>query len=308
MLDSDWRSGILAVSLLAITLAIAGAAPTDSDIETLIARGSYSQALAALEATDQRSARWHLLASKVFDGLGRPARAASEAEKALDLEPGNEAHHLQLGQILLTNNNAAAARRVFATALEGFPDSHLLRVGNGLALNRLQHFEEAEREFGRVLARQPALGIALDGLIEAYLQQVRYEQAADAAARFIAANAEDYRGHYYAGLVAEKAGSSPADAEKSLRRSIARNDSFAPARALLGKVLLDRGRPQEAALMLEGAILLKPDYAVGHLHLARAYSRLGRRQDAQRHMRRVQELDRARQEPAPVLRRRGQAP
>ncbi len=304
VLDGYRIRSVLAASILLGPALVYTAAPTISEIEGLIAHGKYNQALAALEAISRRSAHWHFLASKVFDGLEQPARAASEAETALDLDPAKEAHHLQLGQLLLTHNNADSAREVFFNALKQFPGSTLLGVGNGLALNRLQRFDEAELEFRQLLARQPKLGIALDGLVDACLQQVRYEEAATAAARFMAANADDYRGYYYAGLVADKSGSPPADVEKLLRMALDRNDRFAPARVHLGKALLRQGRPEEAALMLEGAVLLKPDYVLGHLHLARAYGRLGRRQDAERHVQLVQDLERIQQQPAPVLRRR----
>ena len=308
MLNHCCRRGASSVSLLFLAAATAAAAPGISDAEALVSQGRFEQALEELEAAPSRNARWHLLASRIFDGLKDPVRAAGEAQEAVDLDPGSEAHHLQLGQILLTHNNADGAHEVFSTALQRFPDSDLLRVGNGLALNRLQQHEDAEAEFREVLTRRPTLGIALDGLVEARLHLVRYEEAANAADRFMAASPVDYRGYYYAGLVKQRTGAPPEDVEGLVRQAIDRNERFAPAHALLGQVLLMQGRLEEAALTLEGAIVLRPDYVLGHMHLARAYGRLGRRQDSERHMRRVRELERAQREAAPVLRRRPENP
>ncbi len=290
--------------LLLLSLVVCTATTRMPDVERLISEGKAQEALAVLESVSTRSAQWHLLASRVFDQLGHPARAASEAENAIDFDPGNEANHLQLGQVLLTNNNPAAAREIFDEALERFPDSDLLRLGLGLALNRLQFHEEAEPEFRKLLARRPNLGIALDGLVEACIQLVRYDQVAEAASEFLKASPADYRGYYYSAVAGERTGLPPLAVENLLRKAIDRNAAFAPAHALLGKVLLQQDRPEEAALTLEGALRLRPDYVVGHIHLARAYQRLGRTEDSERHSRLVRELDEDRRRPGPALRRR----
>ena len=295
--------------LLLVLSAVAGTAAVPlGEVERLIAEGRPQDALAALEAIPARSAHWHLIASRIFDQLEQPVRAASEAEAALQLDPGNEANHLQLGQVLLTNNNPAAAREIFAEALSLFPESDLMRLGLGLALNRLQQYEEAEIEFRQVLARKPDLGIALDGLAEACIQLVRYDQVAQAASDFLKASPADYRGYYYSGVAGERTGVPPITVENLLRKAIERNATFAPAHALLGKVLLQQNRPQEAALTLEGAVRLRPDYVLGHIHLARAYQSLGRTEDAKRHTILVRELDEQRRTPGPALRRREPAP
>lgn len=295
-------------TLLLVLSVVAGTAAPLSEIERMISEGRPQDALGALEAISARTAHWHLVASRVFDQLDQPVRAASEAEAAVQLDPGNEANHLQLGQVLLTNNNAAAARKIFVNALELFPESDLLRLGLGLALNRLQLYEDAELEFRQVLTRRPDLGIALDGLVEACLQQVRYDQVARAASDFLKVSPTDFRGYYYSGVAGERTGLPPLAVENLLRKAIERNATFAPAHALLGKVLLQQNRPEEAALTLEGAVRLRPDYVFGHIHLARAYQTLGRTEDAKRHTMLVRELDERRSKPGPALRRREPAP
>ena len=299
---------ILATLLLVFSAMAGTAAGPLADVERLISEGRPQDALAALEAISGRTAHWHLVASRVFDQLDQPVRAASEAEAAVNLDPGSEANHLQLGQVLLTNNNPDAARTIFADALNLFPESDLLRLGLGLALNRLQLYEEAEIRFRQVLMRRPNLGIALDGLVEACIQLVRYDQVAQAASDFLKVRPTDYRGYYYSGVAGDKTGRPPLAVENLLRKAIERNATFAPAHALLGKVLLQQNRPEEAALTLEGAVRLRPDYVFGHIHLARAYQSLGRTQDAKRHTMLVRELDEQRREPEPALRRRNPDP
>ena len=105
-----------------------------SSPEKLIAAGEYRQALAALENISPATARRHLLASKALDGLDEPARAVSEAEAGLELDPRNESLHLQLAQIFLSRNTPQAAYEVFSDAQRLFPDSILVQLGKGLAL------------------------------------------------------------------------------------------------------------------------------------------------------------------------------
>jgi Flp pilus assembly protein TadD len=57
---------------------------------------------------------------------------------------------------------------------------------------------------------------------------------------------------------------------------------FADARYLLGKILLAQGATAEAIAQLEAATRLAPDEANAHYQLARAYTSLGRAEDAQR--------------------------
>jgi tetratricopeptide (TPR) repeat protein len=78
---------------------------------------------------------------------------------------------------------------------------------------------------------------------------------------------------------------------------------WARAHALLGKTLLQLGRNQEAILALEAAVRLRPDYLLGRLHLARAYRKVGRLEDAKKEAEIVKELERRQHEPVPSLRR-----
>src|SRR5215218_9974782 len=83
------------------------------DVEALLARGEYRQALQQLSNSAERSAPWHLLASKAYDGLNDPEKAVAEAEEALRLDPDQPANHVQLAQIFLARNTPKAAFDIF---------------------------------------------------------------------------------------------------------------------------------------------------------------------------------------------------
>jgi tetratricopeptide (TPR) repeat protein len=63
------------------------------------------------------------------------------------------------------------------------------------------------------------------------------------------------------------------------------------ARHVYGRLLLETGRVQEAVAQLENAVRLAPDSPQSHFALARAYSRAGRKQDAEREQAEFQRLE-----------------
>ncbi|MGH9663247.1 MAG: hypothetical protein ACRD9L_02345, partial [Bryobacteraceae bacterium] len=77
------------VRVVTALLAIAAVSRGVSTIEQQIAAGEFRAALAALQATPgpERNARWHLLASRAWDGIDDPAKAVEEAQAAINLDP-----------------------------------------------------------------------------------------------------------------------------------------------------------------------------------------------------------------------------
>jgi tetratricopeptide (TPR) repeat protein len=270
-------------------------------VEKLLASEEYTKALEALKTIPASNARWHLLASKAFDGLRERGRAVAEARQALEMDGASESHHLQLGQLLLSYGAPQQAYEVLSSAQRLFPDSLLIRLGKGLALKELDRYEEAEKELLECLRRRPNLGVALDALATVYIHTKRYEETRQAAERFLRDNPVDFRGYYYLAAARDGLKLEAAETEKLLREAIAIKPDFAASHALLGKILLESGKPAEAAPVLEEAVRLRPDYAPSHYYLATAYRRLGRNDAAAREFQAVSDLNRKERESAPLL-------
>jgi tetratricopeptide (TPR) repeat protein len=275
--------------------------PEWTAIESAISAAGWSRAQLLLERVPSRGVRWHILASKVFDGKGDPSRAVEEAEAALALDPRSEPAHLQLGQIFLGNNTPAAAVEIFTEALGIFPDSLMLRLGRGLAYKDLARFDEAEQDLRACLARNPAMAVAFDALATLLVQGKQFAAARKLAVAFRSANAADYRGPYFLAAALEGEKQTGRDIEAALRESIGLNPNFAAAWALLGKVILRAGRTRDAVPALERAVALRPDLAGAHLQLARAYRRLGRDSDAEREFQAVRQATENERRPKPTL-------
>lgn len=248
-------------------------------IEQLIASGQFQEALRRTEGLPLTVQR-HLLASKSHDGLGDAARAVAEAEKALALDPRNEAAHLQLGQIFLSNNTPQAALEVFTDALALHPYSFLLRTGRGLALKDLNLYDEAIAELKKCLEAKPGFAICFDGLATSYLNARRFDELAAAAAEQEKINPADYRSPYFAAAARNATGGPAKETMTLLQSSTKRNPRFAASHALLGRVLIQEGDIAGAISALETAVRLRPDYAPALLNLAQAYKKAGREQDA----------------------------
>lgn len=286
--------------------AAAAAQPDLPAVEKMLAAGQYRQALEVLKKAPVAGARWHLLASKAYDGLDDPARAVEEAQAALDLDPRQEAHHLQLAQIFLSRNTPQPALEILTDAQQLFPDSLLVRLGKGLALKELLRYEEAEEELAECLRRQPDFGLAFDALGAVYLNTKRFEDGLRAAQSYLRDNPNDFRGYYYLAAARDGLKMETAESERLLAQAIRLRPEFAASHALLGKILLDADRAAEAVPSLEKAIQLRPDYSPAHYHLATAYRKLGRAQDAERSFRVFSELKEKERQPARALRyRRG---
>ena len=254
-------------------------------VERLIAIGNYAAAHTELARLPPDSARWHVLSSKIADGRNDPAAAVLAAEAALQLDPRNEAAHVQLGGIFLSRNTPDAALDVFTDAQALLPQSALIRLGRGLAFKELQRWAEAETELTRCLPSP----LAFDALATIFIQRRRFADAGRLAQRFLKEAPADYRAWYFS--AAAKEGLGLPGVEPDARRSIKLRPEFAAAHALLGKWLLKQDRPAQAVVELEQAARLRPDLVQAHLHLAQAYQKLGRKDDSAREFNLVRELN-----------------
>ncbi len=295
---------------LALLATLCAGATLDT-AESELAAGRYRDAVAALDSiqADARGAGWHLLKSKALDGLNDPARAVAEAQQSIQLDPRNESAWLQLATIFLSRNTPDAAYDILSQARPAFPDSVLIRLGLGLALNGMRRYEDAIRNLQECLRMKPGLGPAFDALGSAYLNMGDYEDLLREAASYSRANPRDFRGPYYEAAAREELALDPKAVETLAERSIALNPNFAAAHALAGRVLLDEGMPERAVTELREAIRLRPGYSPAHLYLSRALRKLGRNAEAEAEARELARLNEEQNvQPSRLLYHRGNLP
>ncbi len=280
--------------LLIVFLWQAAVKPHLESINALLSRGEYQNALQQLEASapsEKQTGKWHLLASKAYDGLNQPKEAVEQAEAALAINPRDQAYHLQLGQIFLSRNTPKAAFEVFDEALKLFPDSLLLLLGRGVALMNTGSYDKAERDLTVCLDRKPDLGIAFESLETVYLQTSRPEEAEERAAAYQHRNPADCRGYYFWAAAEDQLERSNSESEMdSLHKALNLKPDYIPAQVLLAKIFYRKGDSTRALSILEQAVRERADYAPAHLELATLYRKLGRREDAERESQILQRL------------------
>lgn len=272
-----------------------------AQVEKLLANHQYNAALVELQKSASKSAKWHVLASKAYDGLNNPSQAVIEAEAALAIDPANESAHLQLGQIFLSRNTPDAAFGIYNDALKIRPNSFLLRLGKGISLTEMRRYDQAAVELRQCFDLRPSSGIVFDSLATALLHGMNYQAAMGLAEEFKMRKPEDFRSYYFIAAARDGLRLDDEGSKRILSESIRRNPNFAASHALLGKILLRQNAAQGAATALEKAVALRPNHLPSHMALTRAYRALGRTEEAEREAKIIRALNERGRAPQPAL-------
>jgi len=124
---------------------------------------NYKVALLLLETlkpamqASAASATWHELTGYSYFKLGKAAEAVEELQKAMDRDPRNQEYVLELAEVFVTHNNAAAAITLMETAAKAFPHSSRIWFGLGTAYLADQHRSSAEAALKKSLELDPKL-------------------------------------------------------------------------------------------------------------------------------------------------------
>ena len=143
---------------------------------------------------------------------------------------------------------------------------------NGLmALHAMGHFADMEARARRLLAAQPASAILNELLGIALSAQQRHAEAIEPLQRAVTSNADDAQFWENLALCQHQLGKS-AEAETSLRKSLALRPHSVEALNALGRVLRSLERRSEAQRLFEQALALRPNDGPTHAGLAKMLS------------------------------------
>ncbi len=126
-----------------------------------MARLALGMRNSALEAFDRMAARWpddpYVRASRahLYAEMNRPAEAAAEARKLVEIDPGNAHHWYNLAYLLEGSGRLEEALEAFRRATDLSPQLDLAWYGMGLVLIRLRRFDEAVPVLKRNTELQP---------------------------------------------------------------------------------------------------------------------------------------------------------
>src|SRR5262249_3860715 len=166
------------------------------------------------------------------------------------------------------------------------PSSHQVRLLNAEALEAQGRWEEAASEYRQVLAmnpRQPGIHYRLGRLLLS-APEPSPTALGEAKKEFneeLKVDPNNAGAEYVLGELARRDREWP-EAIEHFIRAAKLDPSFADAHIGLGRSLLSARRFPDAVAPLESAVKLQPDNPAAHYHLAVAYSRTGRKEEAER--------------------------
>jgi tetratricopeptide (TPR) repeat protein len=204
--------------------------------------------------------------AQVYQRVGRAAEAEESARRFQELETQEKNERERAARVAVTYKRAA----------------EILQKGD---------MSEAERVFRSVLEIDPE-----NTESRSMLAKIAFSRNDPASAKrwieeAIERNGDIAEYHYLRALFEARTGQG-ANAEPSVRRALSLEPAFPEAWSLLGALLLDSRRAEEALACFLHARALEPTNAAAELNLASAYAVLGRPDDEEAAMERYRRLSR----------------
>jgi tetratricopeptide (TPR) repeat protein len=222
------------------------------------------------------------------DGL-KCAMALDQEDRALDFlrllrrDFPKDPEVLYLTVHVYSDLSTRASQRLLVTA----PASYQVHLLNAEVLEMQEKWDEAEAEYGRVLAIDPhAAGIHFRIGRLLLTRPKTATTTTDARREFedeLKTDPNNAAAEYVLGELARQARQFP-EAIEHFSRAAKLDPTFADAFIGLGKSLVAAGRAPDAVAPLEAAVKIQPENPVGHYQLAFAYRRAARPQDADREL------------------------
>lgn len=263
----------------------------------LDAGATHDRALALLQSNDAAGAKRVLdaipegsrddateeLSGEAEERLGDYRQAEEHFSQAAHLNP-NEPNIYAWVVELLRHFSWQPAVKIADYGIQRYPLSTRLKASRGIALYADNRYKESAEVFSDLLAADPgnATWASLLGRNCALIADATLP-ACDSLQSFAERHPKNAEAATYAGTALLHQSADKRDnarARALLQQAISADPKLADAWYELGVLDQEEGHWQESTASLEKAIALKPTLAEAHYRLARAYSHLGRHDDA----------------------------
>ena len=232
--------------------------------------------------------------AQAYRRMGNDDAALAGFEHYLTLDPKDAFVHYQMGEIWLDRGNAPKAEELFKRALE--LDPQVAAAKNALGVMALQRGDVAgaERMIREAIATKPNVRLGHFNLALIAEQRGDIRTAEREYLEELKAHPEAYKAAFNMSRLYEKVGDREGQIA-ALKQSIESNPQFAEGHIFLAKAYLDSGRnfDEAVALARKGAGLgPSPDVApLAHYVLADIFSRQGRAAESAREASRGRALE-----------------
>jgi len=260
----------------------------------LIRGGDYAGAIQLsdeLFSAGLGRAELYNLVSEAYVKIGQVEKAYRALRAAIELEPEAEDNYVDLAGICLDNNNYELGLETVDIGLKRLPNSYRLHMHRGLLMAHRGLTQESEKDFAIASRLSPSESLPYVALGLAWMQSGDTAKAVEVLRARVRSNPNDFMLPYILGIALSRSDAEPSDeAKAAFEASVRLNPRFSPARAQLGKLLLNSGDLSGAVEQLETAVKLDPEDATAAYQLGQAYRRTGDGARAQEMLARVVKL------------------
>ena len=188
---------------------------------------------------------------------------------------------------LKRNQEATPIFNKLAVISQKKPDA-LFYAAQGFMI--LGDFARAVKEFRTVIALAPNTVKANYFVGQSLIRLNRYDEAESAFTAELALDPNDVLSKYHLALTLIERKIEPEKTMAILEETISLKPDYADARYQLGKIYLEKGETQKAVEQLEAAVSSDANKDFIHYQLSIAYRKMSRKNDADRELKRYQEL------------------
>lgn len=245
------------------------------------------QILTSLRNQGKGQANVENLLAQAYIGNGQPEEAFAALQKAATLTPENEKLYLFVADACMDQKNYSLGLKTVDLGLHSLPQSASLHYERGMFLSMLDEFDIAKADFD--LARSLAPGREIAYLAATQKDFLEGDMAAtvQGAREAVKKGYESYMLLTILGEALIRTGISPgqpefAEAQASLEKAVEQRPNYPVSQLALGQIYLMAGNLDAAIVHLELAKQLDPGNPSVYSHLAAAYRRQGKLQDAQK--------------------------
>jgi len=254
---------------------------------------------------DPNDAERHATLGLVYSANARWQEARDSFQNAVDLDPGAKLSVYYLATATQRLGDSEVAIAILQGLIKQHPDFAPAHHRLGVLLLERGSETEAEESFRRSVELAPEAAEGYIGLAEVLLRRGEHERSTEHLRTALRAKPNNLKAHYLLGMAYRGLGMR-AEAEQELKlgakaqqgymadpwsRSVIQHAKGVAFQNRQGQRLLQRGRAQDAALVLETLLKWHPESVEGLNNLAIAYMALKRYSKAHELLARAAELD-----------------
>jgi predicted Zn-dependent protease len=252
--------------------------------------------LNALRESGFATASVENLLAQAYIGDQQPDPAFKAFQRAASLTPKSEKLYLLISDACADRQDYALGIRIVDAGLRELPESAHLHYQRGYFLAMLDQFDAGKSDFDFAIKQDPHAEIAFVAGAQKALFAGNLDEAISVARQAARENRANYLVLTALGEALMRSGARPGQAEfleatDSLKAAVAARPSYASARIALGYAFLLSNSVDAAIEHLEIGRQLDPKNPAAYSHLAVAYRKVGKKEEARTALATLEQLN-----------------